>query len=57
MTTVCVNFIRLVVVVTLTINDNENNFIVMNHIGTMTAVNRTQQVDISTLDLDIGIVF
>ena len=38
-------------------NDNENNFIVMNYIGTMTAVNWTQQIVISILHLDFGIVF
>ena len=38
-------------------NDNENNFILINCIGTMTAADWIQQVSISTAHLNFGIVF
>ena len=38
-------------------NDNKNNFIVMNYIGTMTAVDWIQQGYISRLQFSFGIAF
>ena len=38
-------------------NDDENNFIVMNYIGTMTALDWIQQGDISRLQFSFGIAF
>ena len=48
--------INIIIVIAID-NDNENNCIVVNFIGTMTAVDWIQQVGISTLHLNFSILF